>query len=69
MVKFVLPGTTAAQYCTDRNSRCPQVVFVQILKKTGFADGLFEPRELDKKWEGYEKDKVVSRCAVLTRWL
>lgn len=37
---------------------------MQVLKKTGIASGLYTPQELDKKWDGYEKDKVV--CVVAT---
>ena len=32
---------------------------MQVLKKTDLASGIFEPHELDKKWDGYDKDKVV----------
>jgi hypothetical protein len=32
---------------------------VQVLKKTKFAPGMFTSEELDRKWEGYDKDKVV----------
>ena len=32
---------------------------MQVLKKTEFASGTFEPHELDKKWDGYDKDRVV----------
>lgn len=31
----------------------------QVLKKSGFAADLFAAHELDKKWDGFDKDKVV----------
>ena len=30
-----------------------------MLKKTKFAPGIFSAEELDRKWEGYDKEKVV----------
>jgi hypothetical protein len=32
----------------------------QILKKTGFANGLYSAQQLDRKWEGFEREIVVS---------
>lgn len=32
---------------------------VQVLKKTKFAPGMFTKEEMDRKWEGYDKDKAV----------
>lgn len=34
-------------------------VILQVLKKTGFASSLYSATELDRKWEGYDKDKSV----------
>lgn len=31
----------------------------QVLKKTKFAPGIFTNEELDRKWDGYDKEKVV----------
>lgn len=32
---------------------------VQILRKTNFATGLYSEQQLDRKWDGYDKEKVV----------
>lgn len=32
---------------------------LQVLKKTKFAPGIFTKEEMDRKWEGYDKDAVV----------
>ena len=36
---------------------------VQVIRKTKFAQGLYTTEQLDRKWEGFDKDAVVRACA------